>query len=432
MKILIIGGGWAGISAAVEASERGHQVFLVEERPYLGGRARSFIDRESGHHIDNGQHVMMGCYSSFLRVLQALGTEHLLERQRALQVAFVDKSATKSVLDASILPGKLGVVAGLLRLSGVQFTSRIACVRLAIAIALGTVHTTDCTCSEFLRRAKQPEDIVKRFWEPLVLATLNAPLDKASAELLVAVMRLAFLGSREDSSLLIPTCGLSDLIEPLPSWVASRGGSVKLSTSVDRLIIADHRCRQVVLSDGTIHHVDAVISAIPQRALERLCASSGTPVTFPAAPESSPIVSLYLWYTEQWMTHELLAALGTTVQWVFNKRRIARGLVALTVSAGHSIVGVSQDEIIRHCDAELRELLPEARHATLIRGLVIKEKMATPLFTPTTQRIRADHFMDQLENLLLAGDWTATGLPATIEGAARSGIWAIDCLSRVP
>jgi monoamine oxidase len=126
------------------------------------------------------------------------------------------------------------------------------------------------------------------------------------------------------------------------------------------------------------------------------------------------------------MTDELLAALGTTVQWVFNKRRIAPGLVALTVSAGHSIVGLSQDEIIQHCDAELRRLLPEARRATLQRGLVIKEKMATPLLTPETERAHVHHLQHEIQNLALAGDWTSTGLPATIEGAARSGIAAIE------
>jgi squalene-associated FAD-dependent desaturase len=426
MKILIIGGGWAGIAAAVEAAECGHQVLLVEERPYLGGRARSFIDRESGHHIDNGQHVMMGCYSAFLHVLHVLKTDHLLEPQRALSVSFIDPSTIKHVLDASALPGKLGVVAGLLRLSGVRFGSRLACVGLAIRIALGRATGTGLTCLDFLQQQGQPDDIITRFWEPLVLATLNAPLEKASAELLVAVMRLAFLGSRDESSLLIPTCGLSDLIEPLPTWIHSHGGSVHLSTSVDRLDVQNHRCRQAILSDGSVHDVDAVVSCIPQRALGRLCDASAIEAKLPATPEASPIVSLYLWYNEQWMTDELLAALGTTVQWVFNKRRIAPGLVALTVSAGHSIVGLSQDEIIQHCDAELRRLLPEARRATLQRGLVIKEKMATPLLTPETERAHVHHLQHEIQNLALAGDWTSTGLPATIEGAARSGIAAIE------
>lgn len=427
MKILVIGGGWAGIAAAVEAAERGCQVLLLEERPYLGGRARSFIDRESGHHIDNGQHVMMGCYSAFLRVLRLLGTSHLLEPQRALKVGFVDTTGEKHTLDASQLPGKAGVLAGLLLLSGVRLGSRLACLRLAARIAAGRVDGKSRTCAEFLTEERQPDDIVTRFWEPLVLATLNAPIEQASAELLVAVMRLAFLGSREDSSLLIPTCGLSDLIEPLPAWMGLRGGDVRLSTSADKLVVQNGRCVQVVLSDSSVCDVDAVVSCIPQRALERLCAASGISTALPEPSAMSPIVSLYLWYDRQWMQDELLAALGTTVQWVFNKRRISPGLVALTVSAGHDIVGMSQDEIIHRCDAELRQVLPDVRSATLQRGLVIKEKMATPLLTPTTERAGSVQYAQEVSNLFIAGDWTSTGLPATIEGAARSGIAAIDC-----
>lgn len=430
MKILIIGGGWAGIAAAVEAAERGHQVVLVEERSYLGGRARSFIDRESGHHIDNGQHVMMGCYSAFLHVLEVLKTDHLLEPQRGLTVGFVDRSAVKHVLHGAVLPGKLGVLAGLLRLTGVRLQSRLACVRLAARIALGREDGVGLTCLEFLHQARQPADIITRFWEPLILATLNAPIDTASAELLVAVMRLAFLGSREDSSLLIPRAGLSDLIEPLPSWLGTKGGRVLLSTSVDRLVTDQGRCTHVVFSDGTQDTVDAVVCCVPQRALERLCAASGLRTALPIAPDVSPIVSVYLWYSHQWMKDDLLAAIGTTIQWVFNKQQIAPGLVALTVSAGSEIVGRPQDAIIEQCHAELLELLPEARTATLLRGLVIKEKMATPLLTPSTQRPPSTQYVQEVSNVFLAGDWTSTGLPATIEGAARSGIAAIDCAQR--
>lgn len=426
MKILVIGGGWAGIAAAVEAAGRGHEVLLVEERGYVGGRARSFVDRDTGHHIDNGQHVMMGCYSAFLNVVRTLGTEHLLEPQHSLGVTFVDASQQKHTLDTSLLPGKLGVVAGILRLTGVRMRSRLAAIRLAISIARGSANGTGKTCAEFLRQGGQPADIVERFWEPVVLATLNAPLEAASADLLVAVMKLAFLGSSTDSALLIPTCGLSDLVDPLPSWIDQRGGRVLLHTSVDQLVIDGNSCSQVLLSNGAIESVDAIVSCVPQRALDRLCAASGIQTQLPVAPEMSPIASVYLWYDRQWMHDELLATLGTTIQWVFNKRRIAPGLVALTVSAGHAIVGTSQEEIVALCDTELRQLLPEIHDAELRKGLVIKEKTATPLLGPLTMRPSANHFTAEVSNLFVAGDWTSTGLPATIEGAARSGIAAIE------
>jgi zeta-carotene desaturase len=297
---------------------------------------------------------------------------------------------------------------------------------LAASIALGSAAGNGRTCAEFLKQGGQPTDIIERFWEPVVLATLNAPLESASADLLIAVMKLAFLGSSTDSALLIPTCALSDLIEPFPSWLEQRGGRVLLHTSVDQLIIDGNTCTNAALSNGTIESVDAIVSCVPQRALDRVCKASGIQTQLPAAPQMSPIASVYLWYDRQWMTDELLAMLGTTIQWVFNKQRVAPGLVALTVSAGYEIVGSSQEEIVALCDSELRMLLPEVRNSVLRKGLVIKEKTATPLLGPHSVRPATNHYAAEVSNLFIAGDWTSTGLPATIEGAARSGIAAIE------
>ncbi len=428
MKALVIGGGWAGISAAMEAARLGWEVVLVEERPYLGGRARSFIDQTTGDVIDNGQHVMMGCYHDLLRIVRDLGTDHLLEAQRALRVAFVDESRGLDVLDASRMPGKLGMAWGLMRLRNLTVAERLAIMRLALTVLRSPQAGRGLTCHEFLIRTAQPEGAVKRFWEPLVLATLNAPVAVAPAELLATVLRLAFFGTTEDAKLLIPTGGLSDLIEPFPAWLAARGGRVHTSTSVDRLRIVDGRAAGADLSDGVCVDVDVVISAVPQRALTRLTLASGVTSVPSAEPEMSPIVSVYLWYDRQWMSVDFAAALGTTIQWVFNKNRTAEGLVALTVSAASDIVRAPSNEIVRLCDAELRRLFSSAMAAAELKhGLVIKEKHATACITPSVheQRPATDALCGQVRNLLLAGDWTQTQLPATLEGAARSGFAAI-------
>lgn len=433
MKALVIGGGWAGIAAAMQAARLGWRVHLVEERPYLGGRARSFTDRTTGDVIDNGQHVMMGCYHELLRIVHDLGTDHLLERQKALRVAFVDESTGLDVLDASALPGKLGMLWGLLRLRNLPLSARMAIVRLALKV-LGTPDAgMGLTCHDFFDQLRQPAEAVQRFWEPLVLATLNAPVSVAPAELLSTVLRLAFFGTTDDAKLLIPTGGLSDLIDPFGAWLATRGGTVQTSTSVDRINIVDGRASSVVLSDGSSIDVDVVISAVPQRALARLTQASGIASYLPEEPEMSPIVSVYLWYDHQWMSVDFAAALGTTVQWVFNKQRTTDGLVALTVSAASDIVGAPSEVIIRSCDAELRRLFGGAMDATMLNhGVVIKEKLATPRFTPEVHGLRpaTDALHTRARNVFLAGDWTQTGLPATLEGAARSGVAAIDAARR--
>ncbi|MBC8124747.1 MAG: FAD-dependent oxidoreductase [Candidatus Kapabacteria bacterium] len=424
MKILVIGGGWSGIAAAIEATKRGATVMLVEERQYLGGRARSFVDRTSGDEIDNGQHVMMGCYHALLNVVRELGTEHLLERQKSLRVAFADASTRVDSLDASALPGKYGVGFGLIRLRGMSVFSRLQALRLALFISFGWASGKGLTCSEFLRAHGQTADAVKRFWEPVVLATINAPLSTASAELLVVVMRLAFLGPREDSQILIPTVGLSQLISPFRKWLEDRGGSCTTGTSVETLEIVEGKVRSVQLSNDTSVEVDRVVSCIPQRALHRLLTGSGmNPIREKPTP-SSPIISVYLWYCKQWMPTDFVAALGTTVQWVFDKHRIKAGLVAVTVSAGYGIVTENSEDIVALCDAELRTLFPQMSTVVLERGVVIKEKHATPLLTPemVEERPATTELTGVASNLFLAGDWTATGLPATLEGAARSGV----------
>jgi len=429
MKVLVIGGGWAGIAAAMEAARLGWTVELIEERPYLGGRARSFADRTTGDVIDNGQHVMMGCYSELLRICRDLATEHHLERQKALRIAFVDPVRGRNVLDAGLLPGRLGMALGLMRLGSMPIMARLAIVRQATSILARPSMAKGLTCSELFARTRQPRQAIERFWEPLILATLNAPVESASAEMLSAVLRLAFFGSTEDATLLIPRAGLSELVDPLPEWLVQRGGQVRRSTGVDRLLIQHGRVVGADLSDGTAVAADAVVCAIPQRALERLAKESGIVTPLMTDVHMSPIVSLYLWYDRQWMDVDFAAALSTTVQWVFNKQRISKGLVALTVSSASEIVGMPTQDVMSLCDAELRRLFPESMAGASVRhGVVIKEKHATPLISPSVHAKRppTDMFRSQVKGLFIAGDWTQTGLPATLEGAARSGVAAIS------
>lgn len=430
MHVVIIGAGWAGVAAAVHAVEHGARVTVIEERPYIGGRARSFPDRTTNTTIDNGQHIMMGCYREVLHVLQTLGTVDQLERQTALRVGFVDARGSHDQLDASALPGKLGVALGILRLRQLPRGARLAAMRFAIRLTLNRIDAHGRTCAELFAAYKQPALLVERLWEPIVLATMNAPIDRASAEVFCTVMRLAFLGSTEDSQLLIPRGGLSDLLATFPEWVQRNGGSVRTSVAVERLSVTSGRVTSVVLSTGEeISDVDAVVSCVPQRALMRLWSASQHEPLELDEPDQSPIVSVYLWYSAQWMTTDLMATLGTTTQWVFNKQRVAPGLVALTVSAASDLAGEEREAITAACDAELRTLFREQLNGVeLLHSQVIKEKTATPVFTPRAHADRLSSDAFGIDNLRIAGDWVQTGLPATLEGAAFSGVLAASAL----
>lgn len=469
MHVVVLGCGWAGIAAAIEAVKHGWKVTVVEERPYIGGRARSFPDTTTGTTIDNGQHVMIGAYTGAHNVMSALGTLPLITKQRAMSVAFADATGKRTVLDASRLPGLGGMVFGMLSMQGVRISARLACLRLASRIMKKQVSVHNLTCEEFLRNELQPQDVVTRFWEPLVLATLNAPLNKAAASLLVNVVRLTFAGGRGASGLWIPTVGLSELIAPFPEWLNDNGGTLLTSVSADSIthyqapshgdndglmnvtmeggsVVRTTSAGMCVhLSNGQTLQADAVISAMPQRALHRLVQASALPVSLPQESPMSPIVSVYLWYDATWLPVDFTAVLGTTIQWVFNKHRIHDGLCALTVSAAVDEARLQSNEFIAQCDAELRSVFPESASSTLLHGKVIKERLATPLITPEYEQQRQTAFGSNVvfdlhqptgvgdqhmtpRNALFAisGDWTLPGLPATIESAVRSGVRAVE------
>ncbi len=430
MHILIIGAGWAGIAAAIAAAERGWHVTLIEERPYIGGRARSFVDRDTGDEIDNGQHVMMGAYTAANHVMKSLGTSHYLERQQALRVAFADADGQRDVLDASIAPGRAGMLFGILRLSKIRPASRYAAIKLAIRISRKQANTKGRTCLEFLQEEHQPPDVLERFWEPLVLATLNAPMNKAAASLMENVLRIAVMGGKGSSSLWIPTVGLSKLLSPLPDWLAQHGGSLHTSVSADTMESEGGLVRRVHLSNGNVLEPDAVVCAVPHRALQRLLNKSAIHISLPPEPVYSPIVSVYLWYDVDWMPFDFTAALGTTIQWVFNKRRIKPGLVALTISAAAEAATQHATDFLAQCHQELRRLFPEALSANMLHGVVIKEKQATPLITPQFEECRRA-MQTCSGNLALCSDWSYASLPATIEAAARSGFRAVQELEHL-
>jgi len=435
--ILIVGGGLAGIAAAAEAAREGWTVTLVEGHPYLGGRARSFMDRTTNEVIDNGQHAMMGCYHAMLGTLRILGTDHLIHRQPALKVAFADAAGRTDMLDASKAPGKFGVALGIWRLKPLPLRSRIAALWFAARMQYGGIRTDGMTCLDLLRAEGQPYDVIHRLWEPIILATLNAPMDKAAASLLLTVLRRAFFGDAENSCLYLPSAGLSAFVEPLEDLLTAGGGRVLTSTSVEACTTSDGRIADALLTTGEVIVVDRIVFAVPARSLHRITVDGNT---FPlgSVPEPSPIVSVYLWYDQQWLEHDFVATLDTTIQWVFNRRLLTKadpnvvtsypGHVAVTVSAGSELAGRSSEEIVTVCDQELRSLFPSARNAVLLHGVVLKERMATFLATPEVEPLRPSAALPW-PNAALAGDWTATGLPATMEGACQSGVDAVRLLA---
>jgi squalene-associated FAD-dependent desaturase len=278
------------------------------------------------------------------------------------------------------------------------------------------------------------------FWFPVAIATLNELPERAAAAPFAEVMARAFFGSRADSQFVLPKVGLSDLYtDDARRFIEARGGCVQLKSPVAALSLDGDRLTGLQLRDGTCVDADACISTVPPKALDALLpeplrrdAHLRTLDQF----EASPIVSTHLWFDRPVLTAEFVGLIGTTTQWVFNRSKLtANGngnghqCLSAVISAGRDVVEWDTARIADAVVVDLRALVPAARAAQLLRAVVVKEKQATISPTPAAERLRPGP-ETSVGNFFLAGDWTNTGLPPTIESAVASGQRAAALVSR--
>ncbi|MBP6671803.1 MAG: hydroxysqualene dehydroxylase HpnE [Bacteroidetes bacterium] len=440
--VLIIGGGLAGLAAGVQLSLSGHSILLIEQKPRLGGRTYSFIHPETGDEVDNGQHLMMGCYHSTLKYLQMIGRSELVEIQKNLSIVFRKENARPAFLRTSSLPAPLNVLTGMLTFDALTFSERLSLLRVGIQLILKDPdtdeHLRSVTVAQWLDELKQPEVNKKYLWDVIAVGALNDSTKKISAALFVKVLKSAFFGSRMNSSMVIPKKGLSPvLVDGAEEFILKHNGAVLLNMTVRTIEKKNGIIDQVILENGEIIRPKAVISAVPYFDLPKL---------FPKPEEigvrsidrfvSSPIITIHLWFDAHFMQEQFAALLDSPFHWVFNKSMIYsktnEGLMylALVVSGAHDLVEKEKDELTELAHNELKRFYPAAAAATVVHALIIREKRAT--FSPFVglEQIRPAA-STLIRNLFLAGDWTATTLPATIEGAVQSGCGAADAVQRM-
>src|SRR5262245_37828196 len=267
MKVLIIGGGFAGLAAAVDLTEAGNQVLVLERRSFLGGRAYSFRDRITGDTIDNGQHLMMGCYHSTLNFLKKIGAAGKLKFQPNPQVDFLFESAHQKVSHTSFkcpsLPAPLHLLAGLLRLGTIGWRERLGALRVGLELKRlngDRGRLTDITVRDWLGELGQSERIQSRFWDVMALATLNESPAVASADMFARVLDQAFLHSKQDSTMVISRVGLSDLYTvDARKYIETEGGEVVLNADVGEIVFEGNRARGVVLRNGKAIDAETII-----------------------------------------------------------------------------------------------------------------------------------------------------------------------------
>ncbi len=430
-RVIVIGAGFAGLAAAVRLADAGARVTVLERRGILGGRACSFREPESGTVVDNGQHLFMRCYGETLAFLRRLGTDGRIAFQPRLEVEMIGERQSAR-LACPALPAPFHLLAGLLGFDGVPLGARLRLLRGAAAVARtarggraaeAALETT--TVDAWLTRLGQPAEARRVFWDPLTLATLNDVPEVVSARWLLAVVRRAFLSGPRGGDLGVAEVGLSDLYtEQARALIEAAGGSVRTHAAVSALEVAGDRVVAVRLAGsdrgpGERLAADAVVAAVPHRVLPALlppALAARPPFDGLARLGASPIVSFHLWYDRPVVAHPFVGLLDSPLHWLFD-----RGSHVTAVTSGaRDLVGRPHADLLALAGREVARLLPGAREARLVRGHVIKEPFATPSLAPGAGALRPGA-KTPLANLVLAGDWTATGLPGTIEGAVQSG-----------
>lgn len=429
--VLIVGGGFAGLAAGVALAEAGKRVCLLEQKPYLGGRARSFRDHTTGSVVDNGQHLFMGCYHATIKFLKTIGTLDCVSFQPRLSVPFLDRNGRLSHLDCPDLPAPWHLLLGVLGSGSFAFREKLQVLRLGKGLRNGGGKASPAaeeSVTAWLSRQGQSERLQRNFWDLLCIAAMNEDPRIASAQLFECVLRLALFSSPADSRLGIARVGLSECYTgAAAAFIEARGGRVQTGRNVKRLLIAEGKCLGIELSGGETLEGAPIISAVPWHQLPAIVPGEllHTESFFTAALalRPAPIISINLWFDSPITGLEFAGLRGTTVQWLFDKSRILSSndhAYSLVLSGAHEHVTRSKEELLAIALRELGEALPAAREAQLLHSLIIKERFATFSPSPEAEPLRPGA-RTPIKGLYLAGDWTATGLPATIEGAVLSG-----------
>jgi squalene-associated FAD-dependent desaturase len=450
--VVVIGAGCAGLSAAVRLTRRGARVLVLEARSRLGGRATAFPDRDTGELVDNGQHILMGCYTETFSFLRDIGAQDNVRLDPQLAVTMIDRAGTRTRLSCPALPAPLHLVAGVLEWEALPWRDRLSVLAMATPLKnarrelLGSpvkAASPDETVENWLIRNGQTPRLRELLWDPLALAALNQLPSQAAAPPFARVLAEMFSDDPRAAAIALPTTPLHLMYaEPARAYIESHGGTVLTGAAAKVLLAAGGDRVSGVRAKGETWPTGRVISSVPWFALPELFdeeppALHGV-VDRARRMASSPIVTVNLWFDRHVLDLPVLGLPGRAMQWVFDKRLVF-GRPGADASAGQgpepshlSLVSSGAAEILAETNValvhrahqELLDALPEVRRARLVQATVVREPRAT--FSLAPGQPARPSTATALKGFLLAGDWIDTGLPATIESAVRSGHRAAD------
>jgi zeta-carotene desaturase len=428
-RVIVLGGGLAGLAAAARLAESGYEVEVLEKRPVLGGRASSFLAPGETEPIDNCQHVLLGCCTNLLDFYERTGVAAKIRFYN--RYLFLGPKGISSI-SSSALPAPLHLLPSLLRFRDFTWPDCAAIARAMLAILRMREPLLDAPLSDWLREQRQTKGAIEFFWRVILTSALNEDLERLSTRPAFQVFRESFLCNQRGYRMGIPTVSLGELYA---SKQLRETCSLQTEILASEILLSDHAVRGLRLRNGEMKQADFYVSSIPPDALNALLpASPWTALERLACLDWSPITGVHLWFESRVMELPYAAVLGRTIQWIFNKSAISRKADApqylqLVISASRNLVPMKREEVLELMLGELRELLPKARAARLLKAVVVKETKSTLSFPAGTDDWRPGP-QTPFRNLFLAGDWTASGWPPTMEGAVRSGYRAAEEVTR--
>jgi squalene-associated FAD-dependent desaturase len=432
-RVLVIGGGLAGLATAAALAPRGYRVTIVESRNRLGGRAGSFTDTATGQIIDACQHVSMGCCTNFAHFCRTVGIDHFLARQPTLYFMTPDRRVSR--FEADRLPAPFHLARSFARAHYLSVGDKLR-VAYGLATLMREPADADPPFFDWLMRHRQTPRTIARFWGVVLVSALNESVDRVGLRYARKVFRDAFLTHRRGFEVEVPSVPLARLYgDELRQWFASHGVDIRLNESVESLKIADGAVHGARLRSGGVETADRYVCAVPfDRLLALLPDDTTSPQQYFANLRQlavSPITSVHLWFDRPITPLPHVVLVDCLGQWLFNRgdSRPGEHYVQIVVSAATPLKGQGGEEIRGRIHDELRDLFPDAKSAMLRRSRVVMEHAATFSAVPGVDRWRPSQ-ESPIRNLFVAGDWTATGWPATMEGAVRSGYLAAQAILR--